>query len=1047
MKINLKKLLRVVLPAVIFAGVFALAIQNAFASITVTPATGGTTVSADTNTTNGTATWTTLTGPTVTEGAYQDFPSSGTFILQAPSGFSFNTAATVTATTTRISGSGTCFGFSSGAAVPTASKITFTLNTRDGGSSYTQCSVKFSNIQVRPTAGTPLVDVDITDSGSASLKGITVNSTSLGALTEIAGAKNKLTITTQPAFSAVVNTDFAPDPVVALQDKYGNTVTSDNATIIAAGAVLSTQLCGGTPGSGTLSSNPASGAKVTNGAVAYTTMQYTKAESIKICFTSLGVASALSSAVSVVLPAPTVTSVNPTSGLNNASQPITTISGNNFISGATVKLTKTGQSDISCTGLAFINSKTLSNGSCPITGVAIGTWNVTVVNPDSQSGTLANGFTVNSQTTTPSLYPSSAGDFSDWLPNGTASAITATNGTDATDATYIDTSATPLISIFMPTKASVPSGNITVNSVTLYVVAKGTAPSSSFQFVVAKDSTHFIVSSSTPLTTGYQTYSHIFPTEGDGSSWTKGTDGNDEITNWSNSFGVQTTAGTPVPRVTQMYVVVNYSTNSSCKLGVALSWDGGTTWTSEKQTLNFTGTEATYKLGNSTDNWGRTTTPWAVSDFSNDNFRARVHAINSGSGCQSTDTDHLDWLRLNVSYSRSTSRAAALNAADAAKKASTTIFSIYYNSTPSDSDKSFMAELANGDYPYPPYQNGSLYNATTTTSGAPAQYASAATAPNSWSNAQYGYTTGLKNYTTSIIGSTSSYQGYTNFNFIGSYAIAPTASINNLRIDLQAKAPGLSGCSVGVEVSTDGGTTFTTSGNKIVLTSTNNRSYNIGATTIASTMWGRSFLSTDFDPGKFVVRLQDIRGGSCSGSGTLSVNSLKATISWVAIGENSDGDNFFIATTPDQMPEIFDYIGNSVCSAARPVQVISPTTATLLVITNVTNSNSGTKKPSDFTVNVTTPSQPTNSFSGSSSAISLTIYPGDYVVTENPMSGYTEILGDGCSSVAGASSTKIKAGETRTCIITNDDIPPPPPPPDLTITPVLGTWLETSTTP
>ncbi len=94
------------------------------------------------------------------------------------------------------------------------------------------------------------------------------------------------------------------------------------------------------------------------------------------------------------LPAPTVTSINPTSGLNNGSASITSVGGTNFVSGATVKLTKSGQGDINCTGFSFTNSSTLSGGSCPVTNAAVGTWNVVVTNPDTQNGSLANGFTV-----------------------------------------------------------------------------------------------------------------------------------------------------------------------------------------------------------------------------------------------------------------------------------------------------------------------------------------------------------------------------------------------------------------------------------------------------------------------------------------------------------------------------------------------------------------------------------------------------------------------------------------------------------------------------
>jgi Tfp pilus assembly protein FimT len=102
----------------------------------------------------------------------------------------------------------------------------------------------------------------------------------------------------------------------------------------------------------------------------------------------------LSGGFTVTLPPPTVSSISPLSAINNASVAIASVAGDRFQSGAIVKLTKSGQTDISCAGFTFTNSTTLSNGSCPITGAAAGQWNVKVINPDLQTGTLTNGFTI-----------------------------------------------------------------------------------------------------------------------------------------------------------------------------------------------------------------------------------------------------------------------------------------------------------------------------------------------------------------------------------------------------------------------------------------------------------------------------------------------------------------------------------------------------------------------------------------------------------------------------------------------------------------------------
>ena len=65
------------------------------------------------------------------------------------------------------------------------------------------------------------------------------------------------------------------------------------------------------------------------------------------------------------------------------------------------------------------------------------------------------------------------------------------------------------------------------------------------------------------------------------------------------------------------------------KMCVQLSWDGGTTWTTAKQTATLTTAEATYVLGGAADTWGRT---WTAANLSNTNFRVRVIDVASGGG-------------------------------------------------------------------------------------------------------------------------------------------------------------------------------------------------------------------------------------------------------------------------------------------------------------------------------------------------------------------------------------------------------------------------------
>ena len=88
------------------------------------------------------------------------------------------------------------------------------------------------------------------------------------------------------------------------------------------------------------------------------------------------------------------------------------------------------------------------------------------------------------------------------------------------------------------------------------------------------------------------------------------------------------------------------STSSAPKLCVQLSWNGGTTWTTAKQTPTLTTSEATYILGSQTDTWGRI---WTLANLSNTNFRVRVIDVASGSNATSRDFS-LDWISVRVSY-------------------------------------------------------------------------------------------------------------------------------------------------------------------------------------------------------------------------------------------------------------------------------------------------------------------------------------------------------------------------------------------------------------
>ncbi|MCX6689907.1 MAG: hypothetical protein NTZ39_09520, partial [Methanoregula sp.] len=101
-------------------------------------------------------------------------------------------------------------------------------------------------------------------------------------------------------------------------------------------------------------------------------------------------------------PAPTVTGITPSTGVNTTTVPITNLAGTNFLSGASVNLTKTGESNITATGVTMVDS---TNITCTfnLAGKTVGLWNVTVINPDGQQGSLVGGFTVTNTTPAPTV--------------------------------------------------------------------------------------------------------------------------------------------------------------------------------------------------------------------------------------------------------------------------------------------------------------------------------------------------------------------------------------------------------------------------------------------------------------------------------------------------------------------------------------------------------------------------------------------------------------------------------------------------------------------
>ncbi len=88
--------------------------------------------------------------------------------------------------------------------------------------------------------------------------------------------------------------------------------------------------------------------------------------------------------------APTSTTISPNS-TSGGTQTLT-LTGSGFLHGANVKLTKSGQPEVPCTGQEVTGDS--AKVRVNTTGMAPGQWNVVITNPDGQSSTLAAAYTV-----------------------------------------------------------------------------------------------------------------------------------------------------------------------------------------------------------------------------------------------------------------------------------------------------------------------------------------------------------------------------------------------------------------------------------------------------------------------------------------------------------------------------------------------------------------------------------------------------------------------------------------------------------------------------
>lgn len=227
------RILSLIATAAAVALALALLVRPVEAVVTVTAATGGGAISTDTAATATTPAWTSLGAIAIPEGAATDIAAQGpvTIILTAPAGFEFNTGSApdvVASATADVGSVVTPAGVS-------ASTLTITYTVTGTATVDTITVGGGTPIQVRPTGGTPATGSILRTSGAPgsgiAIAGITNDVTNFGTLTSVVGAASQLAVTTQPAASTVAGVALATQPIVTVQDQFGNTATGDTSTV------------------------------------------------------------------------------------------------------------------------------------------------------------------------------------------------------------------------------------------------------------------------------------------------------------------------------------------------------------------------------------------------------------------------------------------------------------------------------------------------------------------------------------------------------------------------------------------------------------------------------------------------------------------------------------------------------------------------------------------------------------------------------------------------------------------------------------------------
>ena len=184
------------------------------------PADGGDSLSVD----DVSGSFTSLTGPRITEDVVGELTASGTVVLTLPSGFEWDTmGATPSVSVEPAYGAST--DLTASYTSRSSSDVTFTINTASA-SPNKPGSLTFSGLAVRPTSTTVPTTGNITNTGTTGPS----SSVDLGTLGTTAGVVDSLVFSVPPS-SGNATEIISPSIEVQLVDRYGNARDSSGVSI------------------------------------------------------------------------------------------------------------------------------------------------------------------------------------------------------------------------------------------------------------------------------------------------------------------------------------------------------------------------------------------------------------------------------------------------------------------------------------------------------------------------------------------------------------------------------------------------------------------------------------------------------------------------------------------------------------------------------------------------------------------------------------------------------------------------------------------------